>query len=72
MRHVFSYWPIPADQAVTVRSQLVDDGLNVVDLERDVSQPEFVGHRRGRSRLVVGVGEASHAEPLVILTNRAL
>jgi len=34
-----------ADQPVAVRSQPVDGGLEVVDLERNVAQPQLIGHR---------------------------
>ena len=36
-----------ADQAVADCDQPVDDRLQVVHLERHVSQPQFVGHRGG-------------------------
>ena len=35
------------DEALAVRSQTVDDLLEVVHLERHVAQPQFVGHRGG-------------------------
>ena len=34
-----------ADQPVAVRGQAVDGGLQVVDLEGHVAQPQLVGHR---------------------------
>src|SRR4051812_36623808 len=37
-----------ADQAVAVCGQPVDRGLQVVDLERRVAQPQLGGHRGGR------------------------
>jgi hypothetical protein len=37
--------------------------LNVVDLESHVAQPQLVGHRGGRSRLVVGPDEARQLQP---------
>src|SRR3712207_2925515 len=46
------------DQAVAVRGQSVDGRLEVVDLEGHVAQPQLVGHRSGRSWLVVGPDEA--------------
>jgi hypothetical protein len=45
-----------ADQPVAVRGQPVGGRLKVVDLEGHVAQPQLVGHRCGRSRLVVGPG----------------
>jgi len=53
----------PADQSVPVRGQAVDGGLEVVDLETDVAQTQLVGHRVGRSGLVVGPDEARELEP---------
>jgi hypothetical protein len=52
-----------ADQAIAVRGQPVDGRLEVVDLEGHVAQPQFVGHRGGRSRLVIGPDEARQLQP---------
>ncbi len=46
------------DEAVSVRSHLVDCSLKVDDFERHIAQPELVGHRRWRSGHVVGRDEA--------------
>jgi hypothetical protein len=53
----------PADQSVSVRSQAVDGRLEVVDLETDAAQTQLVGHRGGRSGLVVGPDEARELDP---------
>src|SRR3954467_9010304 len=43
-----------ADEAVALCRRLVHDGLEIVHLEGDVTQPELRRHRAGRSRLMVG------------------
>src|SRR3989441_1715484 len=52
-----------ADQAVAVRSQPVNNRLEVVHYEANVAQPQLVRHGVGRSRFVVGPNEARQLQP---------
>lgn len=53
----------PADQSVSVRSQAVDGRLEVIDLETNAAQAQLVGHRGGRSGLVLGPDEPCELDP---------
>src|ERR1035441_4408616 len=55
--------PDPAAQPVAVHGEPVDGGLEVVNLESDVAQPQLVGHRGRRPGLVVGPDETGKFQP---------
>src|SRR5438309_10035310 len=52
-----------AYQAIAVRSQPVDNALEVVHFEANVAQPQLVGHGVGRSGFMVGPDEARQLQP---------
>jgi hypothetical protein len=47
MSHASSYWPMPPTSPYPPGGQPVDRGLEIVDLEGHVAQPQLGGYRGG-------------------------
>ena len=61
-----------ADQPVTVGGQPLDGGVQVVDLEGHVAQPQLVGQRGRRAGYVIRSDEARQLEPGAAVGGRSM